>query len=138
MNVVTKDASEVSTDGVVFVVDDEPLVADIVHFALAKHGFKAYKFYDPLSALAFADTNIPSVLLSDFRMPVMNGLTLAGHIRERNPECKIVIMSGYVHEASNHPQRGICELVSKPVSISKLLAKVANALQSSMRSNSIC
>ncbi len=114
----------------IFVVDDEPTVADFVAFLLGLHGYKTEKFYSPLDALSSANSKVPHLLVSDFKMPEMDGLTLAAKLRERNPDCKILMMSGYGHEAKNHPLRGTIEFLAKPVSVVDLLAKVSLAFSS--------
>ena len=113
----------------IFVVDDEPSVADFVAFLLGLHGYKAEKFYSPTKALAAATECVPHLLVSDFKMPGMDGLTLAKQVRLRNPDCKVLMMSGYGHEANSHPHRETFEFLAKPVSVVELLAKVSIALR---------
>ncbi|MFD0670916.1 response regulator [Cohnella sp. GCM10027633] len=48
-----------------------------------------------LAALALAETFPPAILLTDIRMPRMNGIELARQIRERCPACEIVFLSGF-------------------------------------------
>ena len=114
----------------IFVVDDEPSVADFVAFLLDLHGYKTAKFYDPLEALESAALREPHLLVSDFKMPEMDGLTLAKQVRDKHPDCKVLMMSGYGHEANSHPHRGTFEILAKPVSVVDLLSKVSLALLS--------
>jgi two-component system response regulator YesN len=50
---------------------------------------------DGINALQLARTHLPDVLLTDIRMPRMNGIELAEKIQELNPQCPIIFMSGY-------------------------------------------
>ena len=50
---------------------------------------------DGVNALQLAKTHLPDVLLTDIRMPRMNGIELAERIQELNPNCSIIFMSGY-------------------------------------------
>lgn len=111
----------------IFVVDDEPSVADFIAILLGLHGYQTEKFYCPLKALASTTERVPHLLLSDFKMPEMDGLTLAKQLLERNPECKVLMMSGYGHDANGHPLRGEFQFMAKPVSVVDLLAKVNHA-----------
>ena len=48
-----------------------------------------------VEALAMADQDPPEILLTDVRMPKMDGLELAARVKSLNPHCKIVFLSGY-------------------------------------------
>jgi DNA-binding NtrC family response regulator len=115
-------------DKLIFVVDDEPSVADFIAFLLTRQGYNTVKFYSPLQALAAATSAVPHLLVSDFKMHEMDGLTLATQVKEQNPNCKVLMMSGFGHEAVSHPARGNFEFLHKPVSVVDLLSKVNLAL----------
>jgi len=48
-----------------------------------------------IEALAMADQDPPDILLTDVRMPKMDGLELAARVKTLNPHCKVVFLSGY-------------------------------------------
>lgn len=48
-----------------------------------------------LAALELAERNMPDLLLTDIRMPKMNGIELATKVRALSPECRIIFLSGY-------------------------------------------
>ncbi|KRE56762.1 response regulator [Paenibacillus sp. Soil750] len=50
---------------------------------------------DGLDAVAIAEQFKPDIVLTDIRMPRMDGIELAFHLRRKYPQCKIVFMSGY-------------------------------------------
>ncbi len=76
------------------VIDDEKEVLNALNRALRKE-FELYLFSDPSSALEFyRDKPIPLVL-SDMRMPVMDGATLLSHISEINPKSKRFLLTGH-------------------------------------------
>ena len=84
----------------VFVVDDEELIASTLATILCHHGFDAKSFTDPLVALQAIQTEIPDMLISDVGMPRLSGIELAIQIRERCPECKVLLFSGQAATAS--------------------------------------
>lgn len=78
----------------ILVIDDEQEVLNALNRALRKE-FELYLFSDPMLALGFyRDKPIPLVL-SDMRMPVMDGATLLGHIADINPNSKRFLLTGH-------------------------------------------
>jgi CheY-like chemotaxis protein len=108
----------------VFVVDDEPTIAETQALVLRMHGYNAIPFTNPLTALAAAAALKPDLLLSDFQMPEMNGLSFAEEILLLCPNCKVLMISGAVSHASSHPAVSRFEFLEKPVSPPDLLAKI--------------
>lgn len=125
----------------VFVVDDEKQIADLLSVCLRAEQFDVETFYDADSASQRASTCVPDVLVSDITMPGMDGITLAKALRERNPDCKVVLISGN----PNWRVRGDIQsskldgatLLLKPFSIKQLLCLTAaeqSTLMPSLRS----
>lgn len=79
---------------VVFIVDDEPVIADTLAAILIHHGFAAFPAYDGEQALELANVVPPELLISDVMMPGINGVDLAIAIKKQIPDCKIVLFSG--------------------------------------------
>lgn len=50
---------------------------------------------DGLNGLKTAQKNMPDIILTDVRMPRMNGIEMSEHIQQQNPDCPIIFMSGY-------------------------------------------
>ena len=113
----------------VFVVDDERLVADSIAMILRCNGYTALALYDAESALAQLETTKPAVVISDVQMPGMNGVQLAVLIRERYPDCRVLLFSGraatfdLLDEARR--QGHVFEILQKPIPPAELLAKIA-------------
>ncbi len=78
----------------VFVVDDEPNLADTISLILQRVGFTVRTFYDGLTALEHAQQDSPDVVFSDVVMPRMDGLTLAAQLRKHFPHCRVLLASG--------------------------------------------
>jgi DNA-binding NtrC family response regulator len=77
-----------------FIVDDEKVIASTLELILARQGFDARFFVDPLDALNAAQFISPDLLLTDVVMPQMNGIELAIKIKQRCPNCRILLSSG--------------------------------------------
>ncbi|MGE5113002.1 MAG: response regulator [Acidobacteriaceae bacterium] len=111
-----------------FVVDDERCIADTLAAILHTCGYEAIPFYNPMNALAECESQCPELVISDVMMPQMNGVELAILIRQRHPECKILLFSGQAATADileDARGRGYdFELLAKPIHPKDLLAKL--------------
>ncbi len=121
--------------GVVFVVDDERLIAETLKMILVQSGFAATAFEDPYKALeAAASGPVPDLLISDVVMPGMSGIDLAVQFRRDYPGCKILLFSGQAATADMLATAKLhghdFEVLAKPVHPSDLLAKLRTLTQS--------
>lgn len=80
----------------ILVVDDEFLVADVVTFALEDEGFRVVRAGNGQKALDVAAREQPDLVITDYMMPVMNGLEFASTLRSRMGDAAppIILMSG--------------------------------------------
>ena len=118
-----------SSRGVVFVVDDERLIAQTLGMILTQSGFAASAFEDPYKALeAAANGPAPDLLISDVVMPGMSGIDLGVQFRRDYPACKVLLFSGQAATAdmlaTAKLQGHEFEVLAKPVHPSDLLAKL--------------
>jgi DNA-binding NtrC family response regulator len=82
---------------VVLVVDDEDLVRRMTTRALTDAGFRVVEAHDGEEAatlLATLGTNAVGLIVSDMRMPRMNGLELSALVSQRWPTVPLILMSG--------------------------------------------
>ncbi|MDQ4073151.1 MAG: response regulator, partial [Thermoproteota archaeon] len=91
----------------ILVVDDEIYLATLFREFLAKAGYNAVVFTNPLLALEHFKNNPNrySIIITDLRMPGMSGLELAKKIRELNTPIKIFVVTAF----------DVSDLKSKPV-----------------------
>lgn len=80
------------TNRVVFVVDDEAVIAQTLAIILNQAGFQASAFDHPEKAIAANAELTPALLISDVMIPGMTGVEL--HFRKSHPECKVLLFSG--------------------------------------------
>lgn len=116
------------TKRVVFVVDDEAVIAQTLAIILNQAGFQASAFDHPDKAIAARTELPPDLLISDVMMPGMTGVELAINFRKAEPECKIMLFSGQAATADlleKAQEQGYdFDLLTKPVHPSDLLAKL--------------
>lgn len=86
----------------VLFVDDEASVLDGLRRMMFRHGDDwAMLFADSgAKALDLLDVQAVDVVVSDMRMPGMDGATLLDHVRQRQPRAARIILSGYTDESS--------------------------------------
>jgi DNA-binding NtrC family response regulator len=114
---------------IVYVVDDEYVIAETLAMILNQAGFIALSFQDPKMALAAAGFGAPpDLLISDIVMPQMSGIDLAIRFCRSCPACRVLLFSGQAAtsnllEAARR-QGYEFDVLSKPVHPSDLLARV--------------
>ena len=110
----------------VFVVDDEPVLANTLAVILTQAGLVVQAFEQPAKAIAACERCFPDLLITDVMMPEMTGVELAIHFREVRPDCKVLLFSGHAATADlleKAREKGYdFELLSKPVHPADLLA----------------
>jgi len=86
---------------VVFVVDDEPALLDLLEMVLAPEGFDVRTYQDPLRAMAEYATlqPPPSLVITDYAMAGANGLEVIRACHKLNPRQKTMLLSGTVDES---------------------------------------
>jgi PAS domain S-box-containing protein len=108
----------------VLLVEDNEDVGTFSTELLEDLGYKVNRVADANAALAILATDEFAVdlVFSDVIMPGMNGVELAGVIRERYPGLPVVLTSGYSHVLAENAHRGF-ELIQKPYSV-ELLSRI--------------
>ena len=115
----------------VFIVDDEPVSAEIVAELLQLDGYRTRVFHDSwLAAEALTNSPVkPDLLLADFKMPGLNGLQLLARGKSEIRGLKTVLMTGLTADPAL-AEKGFCpdQWVTKPFPIVTLLKSVRSAL----------
>lgn len=119
---------------IVFVVDDESVIASTLKVILTQNGFDARSFTDPADALQSADAVSPDVLLTDVVMDsVMTGIELALRVRDVCPACKVLLLSGQTITggllAAADSKGHHFEILAKPVHPIELLEKIGQLFE---------
>jgi len=105
----------------VLVVEDNDDVGIFSTELLEDLGYKVRRVTDANAALAILanDEFAGDLVFSDVIMPGMNGVELAGIVRERYPGLPVVLTSGYSNVLAENAHRGF-ELIQKPYSVESL------------------
>ncbi len=123
--------SEESSVSRILVVDDEESLREICQDALEDEGYQVYLAEDGQSALEFlAQNSDVDLIVSDLRMPKMNGIDLLKKLREQKFDIDFLVMTGFgtIETAVECMKLGASDYLPKPFNISHLLVKVNKVL----------
>ncbi|MBD3297429.1 MAG: response regulator [candidate division Zixibacteria bacterium] len=84
----------------ILVVDDDRLVLDVVSEIILASGHQARTAESGPAALDSLAQQPCDLVISDIRMPEMDGFELAGHIRSKYPAIHVVLMTGYSSDST--------------------------------------
>lgn len=114
----------------VLVVDDEVYAAEAMMEYLFSNGFDVNMAGDGEEALELYDTEPCDIVITDIRMPRMDGYTLIKHLHERRPDLPIIVVTGHTgmeETGQDNLQESAFATLKKPVSLSSLLRQVEKA-----------
>lgn len=117
----------------ILIVDDERTIADTLAVILSRSGFSVRTAYDGKAAFEIAKQDPPTLVISDVVMPEMTGVELAIALKNKIPECRILLFSGQAATA-DLLDRARAEghdfaIVSKPIHPKDLIRRVSEYLQ---------
>jgi two-component system, cell cycle sensor histidine kinase and response regulator CckA len=125
-------AQDLTGSGRVLLVEDEDIVRSFAVRALKRQGYEVLEASTGVEALEVMEKHDHQVdiVVSDVVMPEMDGPTLLKELRQRNPELKIIFVSGYPHEAfeTSLDKHQHFAFLPKPFSLPQLAAKVKEQL----------
>lgn len=114
----------------ILVVDDETDMLDTCARILRRSGYTCFTTASGQEALALLQRERPNLILTDLRMPRVDGLTLLRRAKELAPEIPVVIFTAYVSEASAREalEAGAAAYLPKPFTASQLRLMVEQTL----------
>ena len=112
------------------IVDDEPRLRQVMAHLMRGDGFQCIEAGNGIEALEQLASHAVTLVLSDLRMPKMDGVELLREIRNRFPDCAVVMITAVadVEMAVNCLAIGAADYVIKPYQLEDVRARVAQAL----------
>ncbi|MGD9533863.1 MAG: response regulator [Candidatus Nitrosocosmicus sp.] len=120
----------------IMVVDDEEELASLFKTFLERSGYESISFTDPLLALEHFSKNHNKyhLVITDLRMPELNGIELANKIRGNSKTVKILLITAFVVDdvlqSDKFKQAQIVRTIQKPFSLKDLGPKISEILSS--------
>lgn len=113
----------------VFLIEDDDALGPAVAEALRLEGMEVSLFTRAEAALAALPDNFPGVVVSDVRLPGMDGLALFARLQERDADLPVILTTGHgdVDMAVAAMKEGATDFLTKPYSSSVLIRAIAGA-----------
>ncbi len=114
----------------ILILDDEPDMAENVRRIVEAAGYDALVETDGLRALAAVEQERPELVLTDLRMPDIDGLAFLERVKSRHPEVAVIVFTGYASANCEVEamKKGASDYLSKPFRPDELVLRVEKAL----------
>jgi len=121
-------------NGRVLVVDDEPLVRQVVRMTLEKAGYDVLEAENGEKAIEAINENenplVLDVVICDIRMPKINGVEAIEYFQRQYPHVPLIVLTGYpdTNMAVSFMRHGVVDYLVKPVDAERLRTAVTEAM----------
>ncbi|MEJ2702024.1 MAG: response regulator [Sedimentisphaerales bacterium] len=114
----------------VFVLDDEPEVREVIRRVLERAGIEVSCFGDPAVCLAKLRSSTCQLLITDLKMPTMDGMELLEEVKRIAPWVPVLVISGYgdIPTAVRAIRAGAVDFIEKPLNKLKFVQTVKSLL----------
>ncbi|MFM8551368.1 MAG: response regulator [Nitrospiraceae bacterium] len=114
----------------ILIVDDEPGIRRFVRMMLTKNGYGAMEASTGAEALSLCERPLGTIhlLLTDFRMPGINGAELVARVTSHHPHIKVLFMTAFAGDLVGETSSGI-SFLAKPFTERELLDTIRRVLQ---------
>jgi DNA-binding NtrC family response regulator len=115
----------------ILLVDDDRNLLRVMTYHIAEAGFEVIPAASPDEALARLDEESPDLVITDLRMPRMDGLELLARIRTRHADLPVIVLTafGTIDKAVEAVKQGASDFLAKPVEKAQIQHAVAKALK---------
>ncbi len=112
-------------------IDDEPGLCRMVETVLADEGYRVDTFTRPVEALERFEPGTYDVVVTDVKMPGIDGLEILERVRGRDPDVPVIVITAYatVDLSIQALRKGAYDMLTKPFEPEELLYRVRNARQ---------
>ena len=114
----------------VWIVDDDKSIRWVLEKALKSADVDIESFSHPDQVLEKIENEEPNVIITDIRMPGMDGISLLDRIKQHSPNIPVIIMTAYsdLDRAVSAFQGGAYEYLSKPFDVDEVVSLVRRAI----------
>lgn len=115
----------------ILIIDDERVILDLTSIILGNRGYKTLTAEDPLLGLQIMESVVPELVLLDYMMPKMDGLTALREIKRRYPDTYVIMFTGKGNEeiAVQLMKAGASDYILKPFNNQDLADRIDQVLR---------
>ena len=115
----------------ILIVDDDADILKLLEMRLTASGYQVASAHSAQQALSLFNIQMPALVISDLRMPDMDGFALFEAIHALNPTVPFILLTahGSIPEAVHATQQGVFSFLTKPFDSKNLLQQVEYALK---------
>ncbi|MGT2437385.1 response regulator [Bradyrhizobium betae] len=120
-----------STKPTIYVVDDDDAVLGSLRFLLETDGFAVRTFRNATALLNASGGHGADCYVIDYKMPGINGLELAGRLRQSDGETPVILITGYPdgNISARAAAAGVNDVILKPLLDENLVKLIRNVIQ---------
>jgi len=117
----------------ILIIDDDNDIRTLLTRFLTKNNFDAVNVRSGAAAMEWMQSNVPDLVLCDFRLEDCSAISLLPGIREMHPSCPVIVITGYsdVKDAVEVIKLGAYDYVTKPLFPDEILHTIRQALNRS-------
>jgi two-component system cell cycle response regulator len=115
----------------ILLVDDDPVVLEVLKSIIASHGFSLATATDGQQAIAKLESDHFSIVITDINMPIVDGMELLRHVKVHYPKIGVIVVTGLSEEYSyiDVINAGAIDYMTKPFDSSELLARLRRVIR---------
>lgn len=119
-----------ATEPIVYVIDDDEAVRHSLEFLIDCAGFAVESFPSADAFLSAAPPRSPACVITDVRMPGMNGVELVAELKKSGNAVPVIVMTGHadVPLAIQAMKAGVADFIEKPFDDETMLSAIRTAL----------
>ena len=98
-------------------IDDEPDILRVLSMSLKADGYDVVSAHDGSEGIAAFEKERPDIVITDIKMPGMDGIEVLKKVKERNPDAEVIIITGHgdIENAIEALKHGASDFINKPV-----------------------
>jgi two-component system, cell cycle response regulator len=118
----------------ILIVDDDPFILELLGIFISSFGYEFAAAEDGLRAVELLKKEEYTIVITDMKMPRMDGMQLLKHIKENYPVIDVIVVTGYTGSFSYTDviKAGASDFISKPFNADELEAKINRIIREQM------
>ena len=115
----------------IVIADDEKNTREGLRWALERKTLNIHLAADGEEALQIIRSEPVDILLTDLKMPKLDGMELLARVRQESPSTEVVMLTGHTHidQVRQARDAGVNEFLAKPVSVKSLMARLVAVIE---------